>query len=388
LRGADLSLFPFSSGRAFCRFLRENTYIIVIVAVYSIFSTTEVIFTKCMNNTFGLSLPIFTSLLLSAYWPIQTVYHGVLVRSKKHGALLPWHLRGPSLIVIGVSSCLITYFRAVGLTNLTGFFFVICSSSDVMWQVLLSKLFFREVLLAPHYASIFLCVCSISLTAFGNYLQSKSEVESGDDDDAGQATYSTMQWGVIASLSSAFLSALNAAASQFVFKRLGIKQGKSSLLSVSEVSLFNAVIPCFLLLVFAVAVPNIEVDSWSASFASVDAGGRLPLFVTICLGLSLGKMFDRLCKFLCISLTSSLHFVVADTLRRGGTALVSSAIFNEKTDWYSYVGLVLMIGSLFMYVRGNKEKDALERKKEEEKSKAEWEKAAVDIADNNNVKRG
>ena len=100
---------------------------------------------------------------------------------------------------------------------------------------------------------------------------------------------------------------------------LTLANPKTSLFLVSEVAFYNGVIPFFVLLL--ISLNGDEARAWN--FGAVTGVGRHQnlLIVLLAVGIIVGKLFDRLSKFLTISLTSSLFFSTLDVFRRILTAV-------------------------------------------------------------------
>jgi drug/metabolite transporter (DMT)-like permease len=267
------------------------------------------------------------------------------------------------LALIGVSATGVTWLRAMGLTQLSGSLYVVVSSTDVAFNTLLSRFMLRQQFTTAHYVSAAVSMLALTLASLGNTAAGSSSTVSNSE----------LASGVAAAVGSSLLSAFNAVLSELALKRLlgGAPKPKATVVSVSEVSLMNALVP-FILLFIWVCIPGSEASNWPSTFGKagrsaperllcsllscradrVSQEGHTTWLALLTLGLALGKMVDRFSKFLTISRTSAFFFVIADTARRILTAIVSTVVFAEPFNFLVLLGLLCMAVSLALYALG------------------------------------
>ncbi len=247
-------------------------------------------------------------------------------------------------LLIGTLAAGVSGTRAYGLNALPASIYVVCATSDLVFNTLLSKFFLKKDFTVYHYAAVVIAMSGIVLVATDD---SKSTRYNCDGDTCADDFLP----GIAMALGSAFCSAVN---SVLADKLLSVD--KKSALGVAEVSLFNSMVPFSVLWIPMLATQ--EYTRYDDAVRRVNHEHAMAVFVACCVGLGIAKMVDRAAKFTIVTQQGAFFYAVADSVRKVMTAVMAIWIFGEKSSWKKYVALALTAMAMGVYIFGTARKNA------------------------------
>jgi len=329
----------------------------VIVAVLSIgfllSATGEVLVVKEMNYGFGVSLPVFNTIIMNLYLPIQVaIYIWVRRREKMKGTdrpiTRPYFYRQSVLAIISVALNLFRYFA---LDTIPASVYVMVGTSDIFFNILLSKFVLRKSFTIYHYASALLAMTAIVIIGVG---------AQGGTSCGTSSCLTVWAPGILFTLLGAFLAAVTSVGSEYLFKKDGKGGEDSNFQMVCEIGIFYAAYG--LLLSPIPLVASNEQVHWDSRVGHVSRSG---LFALLCFALLFCKLGFRNFKFAVISYNSAFYFAILNSLKTLLTILFAVFILGEPFTTELGIGFPIVTLALGFYLYGGylnsqkKKKDAL-----------------------------
>lgn len=295
----------------------------------------------CPSPSFPLqvSLVILTAMLLNAYCLIQAPMY--LCMRRGTGRVLTWRQLG-GYAVIGSLAAAVTGTRSFGLNALPASVYVVCATSDLVFNTILSKIFLGKSFTLFHYAAVAIALAGIVLVATEDSKSNKYDCD-------GDTCADDFLPGILMTLGSALCSAINAVLAD---KLLNVD--KKTLLGVAEVSLFNSAIPFCILWIPLLATK--EYTRYDDALRSVQAQHAVAAFVACCVALGLAKMIDRASKFTLVLMKSAFFYAIVDSFRKVLTGIIAIWAFGEANSWQKYVALALTALAMAVYTYGSRQK--------------------------------
>jgi len=245
-------------------------------------------------------------------------------------------------LLIGSLAAAVTGTRAYGLNALPASIYVVCATSDLVFNTLLSRFLLKRTFTVYHYSAVVIAMSGIVLVATDN---SKSTHYKCDGDTCADDFLP----GILMAVGSAFCSAVN---SVLADKLLSVD--KKSALGVAEVSLFNSMVPFSVLWIPMLATQ--EYTRYDDAIRRVRHENALAIFILCCIGLGIAKMVDRASKFTIVTQQGAFFYAVADSVRKVLTAVLAIWIFGEEGSWKKYVALACTALAMCVYIFGTTRK--------------------------------
>lgn len=347
--------------------------VVLSTGLYVVCSAAETVLVKTLNYRAGISLPIFTALLVNLQWLFQLpqlfLQRKTLLRtqqsslSDQNGERVATRAevqrvhpsrreRALLYLLTGLLTFAITLGRNVGVNALPGSFFVLLISTSVVFNIALSKCFLKRRINRFHVLAGLLCVCAAGIGGFASR-----------QDVGGQ--YDGTKWivGVPSTVAAAlFIATMSVTADR------AVSTWSHRDLRITEMTIVASLVAGVLLipLVFILDEKSRwETDLPRAYNSSVKTRAIL---ITVSVVLPLTKALIRQAKYTTISHTSALFFEFVQASASLFSSLANVLLFpaNEPFSW-TYLGSLLSLALAFVvYARGRMlEKKVLEELAEE-----------------------
>ena len=247
-------------------------------------------------------------------------------------------------LLIGTLAAAVTGTRAYGLNALPASIYVVCATSDLVFNTILSRFFLKKTFTVYHYSAVVIAMSGIALVATDNSKSTHYECD-------GDTCADDFLPGIAMAVGSALCSAIN---SVLADKLLSVD--KKSALGVAEVSLFNSMVPFSILWIPMLATE--EYTRYDDAVRKVKHEHALAIFIICCIGLGVAKMIDRASKFTIVTQQGAFFYAVADSVRKVLTAVLAIWIFGEEGSWKKYVALLMTALAMCVYIYGTTRKAA------------------------------
>mmetsp|Transcript_31998 Transcript_31998/g.84308 ORF Transcript_31998/g.84308 Transcript_31998/m.84308 type:complete len:297 (-) Transcript_31998:132-1022(-) len=141
-----------------------NSYLAVLVLGYTVAAAAEVWLIKALDYDYDTNAPILCTILLNAYWPIQMIiyYRVRQTTAPPDRESLPWK----AYIFLGISAGTVSTMRSVGINELSGMAYVICSNTEIVFAAFFSVTLLGKKLNMYQYSAIFLVLMAVMLSVY------------------------------------------------------------------------------------------------------------------------------------------------------------------------------------------------------------------------------
>jgi drug/metabolite transporter (DMT)-like permease len=329
-------------------FIQEyfSPQLVFYVFSYTLAACGEVWLIKAVNYNWDANVPTLCAMLVNAYWPIQMVIYYFVRKTQPapDRENFPWGV----YTFMGFSGGAVSLMRAIGISNLSGVFYVICSNTEVVFSAVLSVIVLEKKLNMYQILGVLLVVGAV---IFAVWDPNTGGFSTGSDEEG--ASQQAFIIGVSVTIGSRFLSSLQSVIAE---KTLG--KSRKSPWGVNEITIAQAIIPSFLL-PLTLLVSKEEKKEWPALVED----GVPPewLLVLIFVALSMVKLVDRLCKMSIIGEKSTLFFGGVDACMKSVAGIGAFLMFKKESGatWNEFVALVIIMIALGFTVYGETIADAV-----------------------------
>ena len=114
------------------------------------------------------------------------------------------------------------------------------------------------------------------------------------------------------------------------------------MVGVAETSFSYGIIPFFTIPLLYIVIP--EYTKYTTDLSGFSPG-YTALLTFLCIGISISKLIDRVCKFSLVITTSTMFFASVDCAMKVVAGFGSIIFFNDGLSWTEIVGFVLIIAS-------------------------------------------
>lgn len=174
--------------------------IILLSCGYIYFAANEIWSINWLQQVFNIDLPIFSALLLNAYWPLQLyIYYLERQKSPTPRVITPEMYKG--YMILGGLAGIVSLTRCYGIVNLPPTLYVISANSEMVWEALMTKFILKRDLNSWHRIAVMMVVFAIALSLYDPRTGKYGET---NDTSAYQLTVGLSLSGL-----SRFLSSLN-----------------------------------------------------------------------------------------------------------------------------------------------------------------------------------
>lgn len=312
--------------------MTDPRHLAALCFVYTIAASNEYWLINWMNSWFSIRLAIFFALLQNLTWPLQILFYWYMRNQEVARREITTDM-AKSYLILGSLSCFITLSRTVGLTTLPPTIYVICANTEIVFETIMTKIILHKDVNSLQVTAVLFVIVGVSISLYNPVSKRYGHNENIDQ--------SYLFIGVILSLASRFASSLNTISAE---KFLG-KDAKSYF-GVLEVSIANSVVPSIILPFALLFVP--EIKDWGQL---ISFGPANTIYIlALCIGISLSKYADRLCKFSIVHSASTLFFAVVDANMKVVAGLGSFLFFDEKIYWPQLLGFAFVVGSMVLSI--------------------------------------
>lgn len=316
----------------------SSTTLLIFCLVYTIAAADEYWVLDWLRELYGIKLAVFAALLQNASWPVQIFYY--LNARKQHLAETGSERQVTksmykSYIILGILSAFITLSRTVGITSLPASIYVICANTEIVFETIMTKVILRREVSYLQLASVVFVLAGVSISLY--------DPKKGRYGDGQGVSQTQLLTGVFMSLLSRLASSLNTIlADRFLGKDAKSRMG------VLECSLANSLIPCLVLPLVLLVIP--EYQKWPDQLYHHPQNIRL-FIGFLCLVVTASKHADRLAKFSIVSMTSTMFFAAVDSNMKVVAGIGSFLFFRDDVYWPQILGFILIfIALIIMYI--------------------------------------
>jgi len=251
-------------------------------------------------------------------------------------------------------------FRYFALNSIPASIYVMVGTSDILFNILLSKFVLRKSFTLCHYIAAVLAMVAIMIIGIG---------AKGGNTCGVNSCLSAWLPGIIFTLVGALLAAVTSVGSEYLFKKDGKGGEDSNFQMVCEIGIFYAVYG--LLLSPIPLLASSEQNLWNRQVGNVSKPG---LFALLCFALLLCKLGFRNFKFAVISYNSAFYFAILNSLKTLLTIISAVIILGEPFTTELAIGFPIVTLALGFYLYGgylNSQKKKVEALNPQEPPKSE-----------------
>ncbi|KAA0153402.1 hypothetical protein FNF29_03219 [Cafeteria roenbergensis] len=301
----------------------------------------EVLFVKSMRF-WGVDLALFSAFLVQSYWPLVAVGAWGPMAARKAAAdnrcySIPWP-RLRAYMVLGVVTTAANTLRLLALSMLPASIFVVASSSDIVFNILFSRLFLKKRFGAWHYTAAVLATVGMSIVAAGSKPSSACHAP---------PCHSSLLPGLACTVVAAALVAANAVLAECVLK----DQKVPGMFGALELAMFYSIVPSVLTPILVMATG--EWKQWGPVLGNVGLHGSTAAFAMVCSGAVMSKLVSRTGRFVVIREKSAFFFAMLNSAVRLATAMAAYVVLGEAFSWAKGAAVAIVGLALAAYLRGN-----------------------------------
>jgi len=288
------------------------------IVLYLVTSTAAVVIVKFMNYNGDFVYPVFSALLTRSSWVLN-----LLLLLYAWWSVRKIHLPDFSLIkayaFLGAITTLSDLFNSWGMNYLSGSTYALLNSSDVIFNIILGRIFLKKQFIWLHYLSVFFVLASVCVTGIPDLKNAQL-------------------FGVISTILGGVMLAIEAVCSDKLLKDKG---RKDKFLQLAEHSFFVSVYG-FVGLGIPVLATG-EYKQWTAALYNIERIHWVGLFVFSCLAITVSRFFVTTTKYYIIEKRSAFTFSLLKPMRRVCTIIFAVIAFSEPFNWMIGVGMVLAV---------------------------------------------
>lgn len=316
-----------------------------LVGGYVLAASSEIWLINALVYDYDCTAPILCTILLNAYWPLQSVIY-YYVRQTTEGPARespPWL----AYMFMGTSAGAVSLMRSVGINELSGMAYVVCSNTEILFCSFFSVTLLGKSMNSWHISAVALVMGAVGLAVYG---------EGGSGGQFGDGFVS----GAVFTVLSRMLSAFNSVLAEWC-----LGKNKKAAWVVHELPIAQAVMPTLFLPLLVIAVPsakNEPTKQWVKLFGSEGptemwgTGGKFLLY-TIIGSMAVSKLVDRLCKMGIIGTRNTIFFEGVDAAMKSIAGIGSFLIFRKEeggsTNWTDFVALGIIMIALGLITHGD-----------------------------------
>lgn len=329
--------------------------LLLLCVTYTIAAANEYWLLDWLSSSYDVRLAIFAALLQNASWPVQIVYYS---QEKQVFDAHPDNAGKPRVItpsmyksycILGFLSGFITLSRTMGITSLPPTIYVICANTEIVFETIMTYWLLRRPVSTYQLISVSLVLLGVLVSLYNPVTQRYGENQN--------VSQKVLLAGVAVSLFSRFASSLNTVLAD---KFLG-KDAKSRM-GVLECALANSLIPCLVLPLALLVVP--EYKDWGPVLIDRPMNVRFYIALLCCM-VTVCKHADRLSKFSIVGSAGTMIFAAVDANMKVVAGIGSFLFFGEVIYWPQVVGFVFVFFALIIMYIDKKKKVELELLKQE-----------------------
>lgn len=334
--------------------------LICVVIGYVVAASSEIWLIKVLDYDYECNAPILCTILLNAYWPFQSLIYAYVRRTTDGPAREhpPWK----AYMFMGASAGAVSLMRSIGINELSGMAYVVCSNTEIVFASLFSVTLLGKPMNAWQVSAVALVLGAVALAVYDPGTGTFGGVESGSSDG--------FLLGASSTIASRLLSAFNS-----VLAEWALGQNKKATWVLHELPIAQAVMPTIILPMMLAWVPsaNKETQQWNKLFGSRGPtelwgiGGQFLLAITLG-SMAITKLVDRLCKMAIIGNRNTIFFEGVDAAMKSIAGLGSFFMFakyESDTSWTDFVALGIIIVALGMITYGDEVEKAAKKRKEQ-----------------------
>ena len=211
-------------------------------------------------------------------------------------------------MVLGVVTTAANTLRLLALSMLPASIFVVASSSDIVFNILFSRLFLKKRFGAWHYTAAVLATVGMSIVAAGSKPSSACHAP---------PCHSSLLPGLACTVVAAALVAANAVLAECVLK----DQKVPGMFGALELAMFYSIVPSVLTPILVMATG--EWKQWGPVLGNVGLHGSTAAFAMVCSGAVMSKLVSRTGRFVVIREKSAFFFAMLNSAVRLATAMAA-----------------------------------------------------------------
>ncbi|KAK3281757.1 hypothetical protein CYMTET_10467 [Cymbomonas tetramitiformis] len=325
--------------------------LLVYVVGYVLAAASEIWAIKEINYNFYAQVPTLSAMMLNSYWPIQALIYWRVRQTQEPPERdgFPWY----AYTVLGFSAGSVSTLRSIGINELDGVIYVICSNTEVIFSAVLSVLVLKKRLNVYQISAVLLVLGAVIFAVWDPSRPGLgSAFDKARDSEHGQASHAQTMFiaGVTSTLASRLLSALNSILAEWF-----LGKNKKSTWCVQELPLVTAIVPS-VLLPWSLIITKENTAEWGKLTRSDAPGHAWGLIYFILLALSMAKLVDRQCKMNIIAEKSAVFFEGVDAMMKSVAGLGAYVFFYniEKVDtkWNDFIAMGVIVLALGLTTYG------------------------------------
>ncbi|KNC55089.1 uncharacterized protein AMSG_10686 [Thecamonas trahens ATCC 50062] len=313
--------------------------IVVLTMCFIAMYATPPTVTKLLDH-WGYVFPWLTAVLMTSGWPVHLgVILGHKLTHEVDDGRVPLTLKlTAKLCAMGVLDSVHMITLAFAINWLPGSTYMLLKSTNIVFNVVESRIFLKKELTRYHAASVVLLLTSTAVLAS----------HKSDHKESNGITSSKHLFGFIFAIISAFSNASQAVLASFLLKDV---KKSTSMRTVAEAAFFNG-ISAWLVIIVCWLISR-EWTEYSAVWTDASHKDNRHLYIILCMvAVALTKQTGMFFKFAVISKSSALFAAVADVARRMIVVILVVKLFHESFPWQKAVACAMTVPGIALYIYG------------------------------------